>query len=164
MLSSLRHEGPGLNCLFYFSYFCFHRHITSEDDFKILTFQFNDFVSRTTSMRTMSALHSHAGSPKTGTLNSRDLNFGGILTSTSSGSRTLDRTSQDNAANVYRAANMQDQKITPTIPESTFRSYQLQSPSSGFPIQNTGALPGAAEPNHRVQNSSSPGVRLKGLL
>ena len=54
-------------------------------------------------MRTMSALHSRTGSPRVGgvggTLNSHDLryNTGGQYTSTSSGSHTLERSSQDMA-------------------------------------------------------------------
>lgn len=79
----------------------------------------------------MSALHSRAGSPKTGTLNSHDLHFGCLQASISSGSRTLDRSSQDNAANLYRMS-AHDQNSSPPNRNDPYKPYKLQSPPSNI--------------------------------
>lgn len=95
---------------------------------------------RSTSMRTMSALNSRAGTPKAGTLSSHDLHFGVHQTSFSSGSRTLDRGSSQMSS--FGHANTKDSEshggaaVSPMNQNRMFNTFQARptqaSPSDGF--------------------------------
>lgn len=115
---------------------------------------------RSTSLRTMSALHSRAGSPKTGTLNSHDLHFGCLQASISSGSRTLDRSSQDNAANLYRMS-AHDQNSSPPNRSDPYKSYKLQSPPSNISPGHYISLTAAKSDRNHTDGSLTRPVELK---
>lgn len=91
---------------------------------------------RTTSLRTMSALQSRAGSPRTGTLTSRDYYQHNNNNPMLYGTQSYDRRQRPATAGVTPNNFMQQQHfqldnqseqvaMTPAIPESALKSYQL---------------------------------------
>jgi len=83
---------------------------------------------RSVSMRTMSALNSRAGTPRTGTLNSRDLNM--QHASFSSGSHTLERSHQGNSSSFDQTGRIDErdelEHTTDAHGRAAFQSFHIQ--------------------------------------
>ena len=78
---------------------------------------------RTTSMRTMSVLQSRAGSPKTGTLTSRDMGYFNNTNSMMFGSHSFDRRQSNH--HHFQPDIQSERSVHPPIPEAALKSYQL---------------------------------------
>lgn len=78
---------------------------------------------RTTSMRTMSVLQSRAGSPKTGTLTSRDMGYFNNTNSMMFGSHSFDRRQTNH--HHFQPDVQSERSVHPPIPEAALKSYQL---------------------------------------
>ena len=115
---------------------------------------------RSTSMRTMSALNSRAGTPKTGTLNSNDLYFGHHASfSASGGSRTLDRVCGGGRVGSFdRALNSSDGRSDESQTRS-FQTFQVRRPPTmSSPAQSLSCAspPSAVGDNHNFRSIERP--------
>ena len=105
-------------------------------------------MHRTTSLRTMSALQSRAGSPRTGTLTSRDMGFqqnNPMLYGTQSYDRRQRPVTAGSVSSNFMPQQMpfhmdnhsEQLALNPAIPESALKSYQLPTNNSNLYLQHS---------------------------